>query len=73
VSGPATTVKRDIALNLEPFGTYKLGNGLSQWLEGKGFIANVYFTRTTVRLMMTSRLASHFIADSWLGVLVAAI
>jgi len=28
---------------------------------------------TTVRLMMTSRLASPIIADSWMGVLVAAI
>jgi uncharacterized membrane protein YbhN (UPF0104 family) len=32
-----------------------------------------YLSYTTVRLMMTARLGSLIIADSWLGVLVAAI
>lgn len=36
--------RRGVALNIEPYGTYKLGNGLSQWLEGKGFFAQVFFS-----------------------------
>ena len=42
---PQVTGVRGLGLRIEPFGSYKLSNGLSQWQEGKGFIAQVLFAQ----------------------------
>jgi hypothetical protein len=42
---PQVTGVRGLGLRIEPFGSYKLSNGLAQWQEGKGFIAQVLFAQ----------------------------